>query len=131
NFFSAALEEDPSLIEFGVEQRVILATPTTLIALLRAVAYGWKQERIAADARQISDLGRVLYKRIADMGGHWTKLGKHLGSAIEAYNHAVGSLETRVLVSARKFKQFEATPGGVDIDQLNPVEKMPRLLQAH
>jgi len=130
NFFSAALEEDPSLIEFGVEQRVILSTPTTLIALLRAVAYGWKQERIAADARQISDLGRELYKRIADMGGHWTKLGKHLGSVIEAYNHAVGSLETRVLVSARKFKQFEATPGGVEIDELSPVEKMPRLLQA-
>src|SRR5207247_5513203 len=127
---SAALEHDPSLIECGVEQRVIFSTPTTLIALLRGVAYGWKQERIAESAREISELGRELYKRVADMGGHWIKLGRNLGNVVEAYNHAVGSLESRVLVSARKFKQLETTPAGVEISELTPVEKMPRMLQA-
>jgi DNA recombination protein RmuC len=129
-FFSAALEQDPGLIEVGAQQNVIVATPTTLIALLRAVAYGWRQERLAQNAKDISDLGRELYKRLSDMGEHLAKLGKHLGAAIKAYNEAVGSMETRVLVSARKFKELGATGVDAEIDQLAPLETSPRMLQA-
>jgi|Deesub1362A_J573_1020465.scaffolds.fasta_scaffold00029_134 DNA recombination protein RmuC len=129
-FFSAALQQDPALIEFGVEQRVIPATPTTLIALLRAVAYGWRQESLAQNAREISDLGRELYKRLSDMGGHLARLGKNLGGAVEAYNKAVGSLESRVLVSARRFKELEAAPAGIEIKSLTPVEQTTRIIQA-
>ena len=128
-FFSAALEHDPSLIEIGVEEHVILATPTTLIALLRAVAFGWRQEKIAQNAQDIAELGRELYKRIADMSEHWRKLGKSLGSAVDSYNKATGSLESRVLVSARKFKDLETTAIGDEIEELPPVDRVPRELQ--
>ncbi|HEY3130789.1 MAG TPA: DNA recombination protein RmuC [Acidobacteriota bacterium] len=128
-FFSAALEQDPALIEAGVQQRVILATPTTLIALLRTVAYGWRQERLAQNAQEISNLGRDLYKRIVQMVDHWARLGKSLGSAIQAYNEAVGSLESRVLVKARKFKELEATSTDLQIEPLIPVDHMPRSVQ--
>ena len=129
-FFSAALEQDPELIEFGVGEKVIPATPTTLIAMLRAIAYGWKQEALARNAQEISELGRELYERIATMTVHWGRVGKNLGEAVGAYNKAMASLESRVLVSARRFKDLQAVPDGREIDALEQVELLPRALAA-
>jgi DNA recombination protein RmuC len=132
-FFSAALEQDPSLIEFGATgtgQRVIPASPTTLIALLRAVAYGWQQEAMEENARKISELGRGIYEAVRVLGGHFDTLGSRLKSSLDAYNQAVGSLEGNVLVKARKFKDLQATNGFDDIKPLELVDRVPRMLQA-
>ena len=129
-FFSAALEQDPSLIECGVEKRVIPASPTTLIALLRAVAYGWQQEAMEENARKISDLGKNLYEAVRTLGDRFQTLGTRLKSSLEAYNEAVGSLEGNVLVKARKFKELQAANGGEEIKQLEPIDRVPRMLQA-
>jgi DNA recombination protein RmuC len=129
-FFSAALEQDPTLIELGVEKKVILTTPSTLIALLHAVAYGWRQEALAANAQEISDLGRDLYKRLSDMGKHFGKLGKDINQAVRSYNDTVGSLERRVLPSARRFKDLEATSARDEILEIPQIEYISRDLQA-
>jgi DNA recombination protein RmuC len=129
-FFSAALEQDPSLIEFGVDLRVIPASPTTLIALLRAVAYGWQQEAIEENARKISELGRGLYDAVRVLGGHFDTLGSRLKSSLEAYNQAVGSLEGNVLIKARRFKELQATNGADEIKVLEPIDRVPRMIQA-
>ncbi len=128
-FFAAALEQDPGLIEFGVDNRVLLATPTTLIALLRAVAYGWRQEQLAENAQAISELGRSLYDRIATLAGHFTSLGKSLDRAVDSYNKSVGSMETRVLVTARKFKELGASTGK-DLESPEAIEKAAREMTA-
>jgi len=129
-FFSSALEFDPGLIEFGVDQRVIVASPTTLISLLRAVAYGWRQEALAENAQQISDLGTELYKRLATMSEHMANVGKALGSATKAYNSAVGSLESRVLVSARELKRLGAAGADAEIKGPPQIQTVPRMLQS-
>jgi DNA recombination protein RmuC len=127
-FYSAALEQDPSLIEFGVEQRVILATPTTLIALLKAVSYGWKQEQMAASAQEVSKLGKDLYDRLRVFTKHFESIGAGLKRALDSYNDGVGSLEVRVLSTARKFKDLGATRGE-EVEVVEPIDKSVRPLR--
>lgn len=121
-FYSAALQTDPSLIEIGAGQNVLMATPTTLIAILRAIALTWKQESLSKNAKEISQLGQELYDRIATFCDHWNKVGKNLNSAVEAFNQSGASLETRILVSARKLKEIgqiqKETPETPQIDKI-------------
>ena len=126
-FFSAALEQDPGLIEQGVLNHVIPASPTTLIALLKAVAYGWNQEKLARNAQQISLLGKELHDRLRLLTTHITAMGTGLDRAVESYNKTVGSLESRVLVSARKFAELGASVAE-DIPELEPIETTARAL---
>ena len=106
-FFSVAIEQDPELIEFAMREKVLIATPTTLLALLHTIAWGWRQENLAENAKQIVKMGQELYKRLCDMSQHFANLGKSVSSVISHYNRTVASLESRVLVSARKFKEIE------------------------
>ncbi|HEY1315935.1 MAG TPA: DNA recombination protein RmuC [Gaiella sp.] len=128
SFLRVALEHDASLMELALDNNVILASPTNLIGLLRAVHYGWQQETIAEGARQISDLGRELYKRLSTMGAHVSKLGRSLDAAVRSYNETVGSLERQVLPQARRFEQHGIT--GVTPPELAPIERQTRVLAA-
>jgi len=130
SFFSAALREDPELIEYAGERKVILATPSTLLAMLKTVFHGWRQEALAENARQVSELGGVLYERLAKLGEHWNMLGKHLGMAVKAYNEASGSLESRVLVTARRFEVLRVTPEGASLPTPQLLEQTVRAPQA-
>ena len=127
-FFSAALEEDPSLIEAGIDQDVLIATPTSLIALLRAVAHGWRQEQIARNAAQISALGKEIYDRLVTLGDHWAKVGQGLRGAVDSYNKATNSLESRVLVTARRFRDLDPALDDGRLLERTEVELIPRAL---
>lgn len=128
NFYSAALQYDPELIEYGVDEGVIIATPTTLIALLKTVAFGWRQESIADNAREISSLGADLYDRLRVFTSHFTDMGKGLDKALDSYNKAVRSYESRVLVGARRFKDLGSAAGDA-LSALPQVEGSPKLPQ--
>jgi DNA recombination protein RmuC len=124
SYLRAAHEHDPSLQEYAWSSNVILASPSTLMILLRTVAMTWQQETIAESAREVSELGRELYKRLSTMGAHVTRLGKSLDGAVKAYNETVGSLERQVLVQARRFERHGIT--GVEPPELQPIERQAR-----
>jgi DNA recombination protein RmuC len=129
SFYRYALEEDHTLLEFAANQNVLIASPTTLIATLRSAAMGWREETLAESARKVSELGRELYERLATMGAHVIKLGKRLEGAVDAYNETVGSLETRVLPSARRFPEL-GVPAKAELDPVTPIERMVKPLTA-
>ncbi len=124
-FLSAALDEVPSLLEDAIRQNVIIATPSSFVALLKAVAYGWRQSVLAANAARIRELAEDLYRRLARFGDHLGRVGKSLGASIDAYNKAVGSLERQVLPGARRFTELGLRPER-EIEEIAPIEKLPR-----
>jgi DNA recombination protein RmuC len=126
-FFSAALQSDPTLIELGATNNVIIATPTTLIAILRAVAFGWKQESLSKSAAEIAKLGAELYDRLGTVCEYWNKVGRQLGSAVESYNQSVASLESRVFVSAKKLKEY--TGELKELPAPEQIEKLAKVLE--
>ena len=127
-FFSAALQYDPGLIEYGVEQKVIPASPTTLIALLRSVAYGWQQDKVARNAAEISELGRELYDRIRVFTGHYADIRKHLQKSVDAFNGSIGSLEKSVMPQARRFKALGATTAA-ELSDIGTIDTALRTLE--
>jgi DNA recombination protein RmuC len=130
HLYGAALEVDPTLIEDAMARRVLIATPTTLLALLHSVAYGWQQERVAESAQEISDLGRELHSRLVKLSSLMQKLGTRLNSAVSAYNETVGSYEARVLPGARRFADHGAVAEGSELPELEPVTLSARVVHA-
>ena len=130
SFFAAAIESDPALFESAARQRVLISTPTTLIALVKTIAYGWQQEKLAENAQAVAAQGRDLYERIGTFGRHLSALGKSLRQTVDHYNKGVGSLESRVLPAARKFEELGVVPAASSIPPLEPVELDPREAQA-
>jgi DNA recombination protein RmuC len=130
HLYGAALDADPSLIEDAMARRVLIATPTTLLAMLRAVAYGWQQERVAESAQAISELGRELHGRLVKLSSLLATVGSRLNSTVRAYNDAVGSYESRVLPSARRFADHGASSGGKDLDEVEQVTVSARTVHA-
>jgi DNA recombination protein RmuC len=128
-FVGAAAQADPTLIEDGMARKVVIATPTTLVALLRAVAFGWRQEQLAANAEHIRQQGQALYERVRSMVGNLDDMGDKLRQATTAYNKAVGSFESRVLPAARRFRDIGAGEGA-EIPTLTPVDEQPRVVDA-
>ncbi|MBN1394097.1 MAG: DNA recombination protein RmuC [Pirellulales bacterium] len=128
SFYRAAMENDPDLLEEAAKLNVLIASPFTLIGLLRAFAHGWREEKLAENAKKISELGQELYKRLTTLGGNFRAVGEALARSIEHYNKAVGSLESRVLPAARRFKELGG--GGDEIAELRQLENAPRMLQA-
>ena len=126
--FSAALQRDPGLIESGLQRRVLLASPTTLIALLTTVAHSWRQEALAENYREVARLGRDFYERLARFADHFNEVRKKLDGAVHAYNEAVGSFESRVLVSARRLKELQVTTAD-DLPDPEPIDTVPRVMQ--
>ena len=124
-FFTAALEQQPALVERALDRRVLIASPITLVALLRAVAYGWREERMAANAREVAELGRQLHDRLRVFCEHLGRVGGGLDRAVDAYNAAVGSLESRVLPGARRFQELGAA-GGDELPALPGIDRRPR-----
>ena len=129
-FFRAAMDADAELIEYGVKRKVIVASPTTLIALLRAVAYGWNQKNLAESAREISAAGKTLYQRLSAMAWNFEDIGKRLGGAVDSYNKAVGSMERSVFPIARKMPDLDRSLSAADLPDLHQVEKTPRQLES-
>jgi DNA recombination protein RmuC len=128
--YSAAMEKDPALFEDAFGQRVLIATPTTLIALVKAIAYGWQQEKLAENAQKVASDARDLYERLSVLGEHMGKLGKTLRQSVENYNRAVGSLEGRVLPAARRFEALGVAPAEASLEAPGQVETEPRALSA-
>jgi DNA recombination protein RmuC len=127
SFFSAALEQDRTLIEDAIDKRVVLASPTTLIALLRAIAYGWKQQRVTENAERIKDLGKQLYDRVVTFAEHLSEVARHLERASKSYNSAVASFDNRLMPALRKFQEM-GVDSGAEIPEITPVETLPRPL---
>jgi DNA recombination protein RmuC len=127
-FLAAALDHEPDLMTTAMASRVVIVTPTTLFALCKAVAYGWRAEEQAKNAEDVAKLGKELYKRLSVMGSHAASVGKALDAAVSRYNQFVGSLESQVMVSARRFEDLKVDHEGKELPELNAVEQSPRAL---
>jgi len=126
--FSAALQHDLTLIEYGLQQRVLLASPITLIALLTTIAHSWRQEALTENYREVANLGKEFYERLAKFVEHFDDVRRKLDGAVQAYNSAAGSFENRVLVSARRLKELDVTTAE-DIPEIEPIDTVPRVLK--
>jgi DNA recombination protein RmuC len=129
--YTAALQQDPALIEAVTNEKVVLATPSSLIALLRMIALGWREQALAVNAQEVAQLGRQLYERVGSLATHWSDVGDKLEKAVGAYNRSVGTLEGRVLVTARRFLDLKAaTADDGELAAPKPIEALPRPLLA-